>query len=191
MNSYKKLLLTNMQYIKLKTEGKSLEMLLKEYGTGSSGFFEQKWYKREKFFTEVPERGEYELYFDEELKGKTYDEQVGELKKDFLPSHPAIVIEAILKHCKETGYRLLKNWVVRTSSLDSDGSRVSVGRFDAGGLYVYFWYDDGRDGNIGLSAARKLPLNSGKLNPAESLTLESRVKSLEDDMDKIRNFLII
>ncbi len=53
------------------------------------------------------------------------------------------------------GVRLFEGVYVRTSSLDSDGSRVSVGGFDSGGLCVDGCWDDDRDDDLGLSAARK------------------------------------
>lgn len=53
------------------------------------------------------------------------------------------------------GARLFQGIYVRTSSLDSDGDRVYVGGFDSGGLYVNGYWDDYRDDDIGLSAARK------------------------------------
>ncbi|HEV7702306.1 MAG TPA: hypothetical protein VGO63_02600 [Candidatus Paceibacterota bacterium] len=53
------------------------------------------------------------------------------------------------------GIRLFESIYVRTSSLDSDGRRVSVGSFDAGGLDVGHWDGDSRHDSIGLSAARK------------------------------------
>lgn len=53
------------------------------------------------------------------------------------------------------GVRLFEGVYVWTSSLDSDGGRVYVGSFDAGGLYVSYYWDGGRDGALGLSAARK------------------------------------
>jgi hypothetical protein len=53
------------------------------------------------------------------------------------------------------GVRLFANVYVRTSSLDSDGYHVSVGYFDAGGLYVDYWHDDYRHSSIGVSSARK------------------------------------
>jgi hypothetical protein len=53
------------------------------------------------------------------------------------------------------GVRLFENVYVRTSSLDSDGRRVYVGYFGAGGLHVDLYWDDGRDGFLGLSAGRK------------------------------------
>jgi len=44
---------------------------------------------------------------------------------------------------------------VRTSSLDSDGSHVIVGRFDDEGLVVSDYWDSRRDSLLGLSVARK------------------------------------
>jgi len=41
--------------------------------------------------------------------------------------------------------------------VDSDGNRVNVGNFDSGGLNVNNNWDDNRNDNIGVSAARKSP----------------------------------
>ncbi len=54
------------------------------------------------------------------------------------------------------GIRLFEGIYVRTPSLDSDGGRVLVGRFDSTGLHVFLWNDVVRYGDIGLLAARKL-----------------------------------
>ena len=48
------------------------------------------------------------------------------------------------------GVRLFEGIYVRTSSLDSDGSRVDVGYFGSEGLYVIYWHDDIRDSRIGV-----------------------------------------
>ena len=53
------------------------------------------------------------------------------------------------------GIYLLPNLYVRTSSLVSDGDRVSVGRFGCGGLRVSFYWDDLRFSSLGVSASRK------------------------------------
>ncbi len=53
------------------------------------------------------------------------------------------------------GTRLFESIYVRTSSLDSDGIRVYVGRFDAKGLRVDAWFGDFRRSSIGVSSARK------------------------------------
>ncbi|MBU3668924.1 MAG: hypothetical protein FGM57_03070 [Candidatus Taylorbacteria bacterium] len=54
------------------------------------------------------------------------------------------------------GARLFESVYVRTSSLDSDGSRVSVGYFASEGLAVGHWYDGSRVGNVGVASARKV-----------------------------------
>lgn len=139
--------------MKITTTGKSLKELLEIYGTGEAGFYPQDWYKDEAFFTEKPEAGEWEFDFETDLPHLTFKEQEAKLKKDYSAVHPAILCEAILSHYKETRVRVLQNIYSRTSILDSDGYRVSVGRFDAKGLVVV-WYDDSRDDGIGLSAVR-------------------------------------
>lgn len=186
--------------MKFTTTGKSIKELLDIYGTGASGFYPQTWYHDEEFLDEKPEAGEYEIEFDSKYealdRNKTYSEQLSLLKEGYKPIHPAILCEAILVHYELKGVRLLSNSYSGTSSLTSDGDRVLVGRFDAEGLFVRYWGDDSRRDDLGLSAARKLPLKSGKLDPFESLPslrtdLEARVVVLEKQMEKIRKFLII
>ncbi len=53
------------------------------------------------------------------------------------------------------GIRLFESVYVRTSSLDSDGGRVLVGRFDSGGLRVSDYWGDVRRDHLGVSASRK------------------------------------
>ena len=50
---------------------------------------------------------------------------------------------------------LFPNLYVRTSSVDSVSYLVYLGFFVSDGLYVYYYWDDYRDGFLGLSAARK------------------------------------
>ena len=38
--------------------------------------------------------------------------------------------------------------------IDSDGNRVNLGDFDAGGLRVNYYWDNNRNDNLGLSSAR-------------------------------------
>ncbi|MFA6294807.1 MAG: hypothetical protein WC666_00095 [Candidatus Paceibacterota bacterium] len=52
------------------------------------------------------------------------------------------------------GVRLFEGVYVRTSSCDSDGRYVCVGRFDEG-LHVDSYWDDSHDNSLGLSAAWK------------------------------------
>lgn len=53
------------------------------------------------------------------------------------------------------GIYLLPNLCVRTSSLGSDGRRVDVGSFDAGGLGIRSYWDGDRYDSLGLASARK------------------------------------
>lgn len=164
-----------MKTYKIKTTGKSLLELYEQYGVGSSGFYSSDpWWKNESFAGEKPPAGEYELYFDRALTGKTYSEQVKELQKGFDPVHIAIIAEAVLIHFKETEERLLEDLYVRSNSFNSNGYRVSVGHFDADGLLVNDWDGNYRLYDTGLSAARKL----GDLN--ESLNLESAIKIVKE-----------
>jgi len=156
-----------MKTIKIKTTGLSLKELKEKYATGPSGFYPQSWYENEKFYTEKPEAGEYEFIFDRDLCNKTYSEQLEKLPKGYSPTHIATIAEAILIHFKETGERLLEDWYVRTSNLDSGGHRVYVGSFDSRGLDVNDFWDGSRDGIIGLSASRKL--DTGTLETLESI----------------------
>ena len=65
------------------------------------------------------------------------------------------MVYTIVGHYLSTGERLFENVYVRTSSLDSDGLRVYVGHFDAGGLRVGYIWDDYRSAYLGLASARK------------------------------------
>lgn len=154
--------------------GASLQELKQKYGTGSSGFHEQGWYKNENFYTEKPEAGVYEIYFDEKENNMTSTEQKARMKEDFDFTHLAILAEAILEHYKNTGERLMENWYSRVNEVVSDGSHVCIGFFGSGGLYVYHYWDDGRDGYLGLSAARKSE------DTGNSETLEDRILKLEE-----------
>lgn len=157
--------------------GVTLNELCKKYGTGKTGFYSNgPWWKDEDFAKERAEMGTYTIKVDKQLENMTFADQQATLTKDEVVLHPAIITEAILEHFTKTGERLLENWYTRTSSLGSDGNRVLVGDFGAGGLDVGGWRGDRRSGGIGLSAARKLPLNPESLEPIESLNLESAIK---------------
>lgn len=65
--------------------GATIKDLLKKFGTGPKGFYPQTWYKKEAFFTESAPKGEYEIVIDRETCGKTYAEQVEQLKKTKIP----------------------------------------------------------------------------------------------------------
>ncbi|MDP3900516.1 MAG: hypothetical protein Q8Q23_05570 [bacterium] len=95
-------------------------------------------------------------------KSKNVEEQISilaELRQRFgLPEHhlscfgtAALDSGLILAHFKRTGERTPLNgeWA-RTDSLDSGGARLSLGGFDASGLYCGGWHwDDARRPRIG------------------------------------------
>ena len=170
--------------------GASMLELQKKYGTGLSGFYSKDpWWKDEVFAKEKPDAGMYEIDLRTDLVNMTFDEQKEKLDKEFDVIHPAILIEAIFEHFKKTGERLLENNCVRTSSIDSDGLRVDVGHFDSGGLHVGRYWDDRRLSYIGLSGARKLSLDTGRLETFESLSV--RVENLEATVKKLTTIVNI
>jgi hypothetical protein len=86
---------------------------------------------------------------------KTWNEQQALLSQDEETPKAQVVVYTIIGHFLATGERLFESIYVRCSDLGSDGHRVAVGRFDAGGLYVGSWHDDDRVGSLGVSAGRK------------------------------------
>lgn len=86
---------------------------------------------------------------------KTWGDQNKLLSKLETVSNAAEMCWFITTYFEVRGARLFEGVYVRTSSLGSDGRRVSVGFFDAEGLLVNGCWGDGRDGYVGLSTARK------------------------------------
>lgn len=159
--------------------GASLRELREKYGVGEAGFYDNSWWKDEPFADEHGERGEYEIDFESKLVNLSFDEQKRQLRGGFEFPHPAVIVEAVLEHYKNTGNRLLQNWYSRTNTLDSYGGRVGVGGFGAGGLYVCRYGGGLRGASIGVSSSRKLKLESGNLETFETLSLESRLAKAE------------
>lgn len=144
------------------------------------------WWAKEKFAKETPEKGTYEIYFDKSFN-QTFSEQTKDLALVELEvCHPAIAIEAILEHFKKTGERLLPDWYARTSAVVAVGDRVVVGRFDGDGLSVGHYWDDDCVSNLGLLSARNLNLESGTLEPLDLSSFDSRIKKLEETVERIR-----
>lgn len=91
---------------------------------------------------------------------KTWDKQQGLLTEvEYVPN----VAETTWG---ETTYKEVRNqWLfpdiyARTSSVVSDGGRVSVGHSAGGGVSVIYYWDDDRRGSLGVSSARKRNLKS-------------------------------
>lgn len=86
---------------------------------------------------------------------KNWNGQQALLSVDEVTPNVAEVTWCVTTYKAVRNIYLLPSIYVRTSSLDSDGLRVYVGSFDAKGLGVSYYWDDGRRGDLGLSAARK------------------------------------
>lgn len=175
-----------MKTITFKYNGETLNELYSTFGKGGSGFYSD-WWKKETFANERAEIGTYEIIVEKYLSRKTYAEQKTELPDTHVILHPAIIVSALLHHYKDMGVRLCSDFYSRTSVLDSDGHRVSVGDFDAEGLNVTYWDDDLCHGGIRVSAARKI--ETGNLESTEpSESLELRVKKIEDWIEREAHF---
>ena len=120
-------------------------------------FYDQSWYNKESF---AKERGEVSWHLIRRTPvpnstSKTWDEQQALLSKDEETPTARIMTYMIIGHFLATGVRLFENIYVRSSDVASDGYRVGVGGFDAGGLRVGSYWGDRRDDDLGVSSARK------------------------------------
>ena len=120
-------------------------------------FYNQDWYNKQSFAKEKGEVG-WQLIRKTPVSdstSKTWDEQNKLLgKDDEVPSVRAVVY-TMVGHYKAQNERLFEKVWVRCSDLDSGGSRVYVGVFDAMGLLVNSYWDDIRHVYLGLASARK------------------------------------
>ena len=86
---------------------------------------------------------------------KNWNEQQALLSEDEVTPNAAEVVWCMTTYKAVRNTYLLSSVYVRTSSLGLVGLRVFVGFFAAEGLVVDYYWDHGRHGPIGLSAARK------------------------------------
>ncbi len=119
------------------------------------------WYvedKEEFARNDVVKAGEWLMVRKEMYPGsrsRTWKEQQNLLNEvEHVPNVPEMAY-AVTAYHKVHGVNLLKGVYVRTSSVDADGRSVLVGPFDPNGLRVHLYYDDRRDGYVGVSSARK------------------------------------
>ncbi len=115
------------------------------------------WYKNEHFATTKVRPGWYLVRKNlvPYSTSKTWDEQVTLLGPDEQVPSAAVLAQTILIHCMETEERLFGAIYVRSSDVISDGNHVYLGSFVQGGLGVYYFWDGGRRGGIGLASAWK------------------------------------
>ena len=115
------------------------------------------WYESEKFAKSKGKVG-WQLVRKtpvEDSTSKNWDEQQALLGKDDETPTSQVMVYTIIGHYKATGERLFENVYVRTFCVGLGGLRGGVGVFDSDGLFVNSFWDDGRDSNLGVSAARK------------------------------------
>ena len=116
------------------------------------------WYANQAFATDIQVSSSWHLLRMEpvpESFGKTWDEQTKLLLSDEEIPSSALVTFATMLHFGATKQRLFERCYVRTSDIDSDGHRLFVGAFDAGGFYVRHCLDTGRRDILGWSSVRK------------------------------------
>ena len=116
------------------------------------------WYWNEQFVTDATcEFKWYLMPLDivPDSERKIYQEQLALLPAEYdVPMAIAEVTKDILAF-RKTGTYPNSNRYGRVLDVSSGGLRVLVGGFDGDGLSVGNYWDDGRDDDIGLAAARK------------------------------------
>lgn len=143
--------------------GPNRPMSLLEIRTMKNGYFYSKeggWYAEQKQKFSQNDKVETKWYMIRkdivpESTSKNWDEQHALIADtEFVPNAPEFVW-AITTYKAVRGIYLFGGIYTRTSSLDSVGNHVLVGYFDDEGLDVNNDWDSDRDGNLGLSVARK------------------------------------
>lgn len=120
------------------------------------------WYSEQKFAKERTCSFRWYLLHQNivpKSESKTYDEQKAMLTADYeVPSAVAEATKDLLVF-KKTSNFVNSSRYARCEDVTSDGDRVSVGYFDESGLVVNGYWDDVRDGSIGLAASRRVLLS--------------------------------
>jgi hypothetical protein len=119
---------------------------------------ESGWHAEHKFTLNDKVDTRWIMFRKEPVPGSTsknWSEQQALLSETEVTLNAAEVAWCVTTYKAVRGIYLLDDLYVRTSSLGSDGVRVSVGGFDAEGLSVDSWYDSVRYDPLGVSAGRK------------------------------------
>ena len=118
---------------------------------------EDSWYNNQDFAKERGELG-WQLICKTPVENsfsKNWEEQLALLpKEDEVPTAQQVTY-TVIGHYLNTGERLFERTYVRTSSLDSYGSRVDLGHFDSDGLLVSSYSDHEHYSDLGLVSSRK------------------------------------
>lgn len=153
------------------------------------------WYKKEAFYTkEKCHPRTIEVSDEIEHYGKDLNECKELVGEDSMLNF-AEYVWFIKCYFEKTGkYPEQSEWKYSwTSSRSSDGRLVGIGGCAAYGVLVGGFGPGRSDSRLGVRFFRSDVISGAKSGQpeAESETLESRVKSLESDMDKIKKFLIV
>ena len=120
-------------------------------------FYNQDWYSDQEFAKEKGELG-WQLIRKtpvENSTSKNWQEQLALIPEEDEVPTAQVMVYTIAGHYLATNERLFENVYVRTSSLDSGGSRVDIGSFGSGGLRVPRYWDVGCICHLGLVSSRK------------------------------------
>lgn len=141
--------------------GPNKPMSLLEVRDLRSDYFYSKeggWYAEQAFAQNDKAETRWIMLRKEPVPGSTsknWNEQQALLSDDEATLNAAEVVWCVTTYKAVRNIYLLPSVYVRTSSLGSDGDRVNVGHFDSVGLRVDSYWDAYRNGNVGLSTARK------------------------------------
>ena len=119
--------------------------------------YEDSWYNKQAFAKDRGEVG-WQLVRKtpvDNSTSKNWAEQQALLGKEDETPTAQVLVYTIIGQYLATGERLFEKIYVRTSSVVSDGGRVSLGDFGATGLKVFNYWDDIRHGGLAVSSARK------------------------------------
>lgn len=165
-------------------------------GTGKL-LYNTEWYKKEYFFTKEKCRS-ITVEIEINLIGKNNNwNECAKLvkKKEGEMLNLAEMLYFYQQYFKETGKYIDELEWSWTSARSSRGRLVGVGFCDSGGVLVGLGEPGRSSSFLGVRFSRSvLPVaeaGQAEAIPLDSLKFESRIKSLESDMEKIKKFLII
>lgn len=180
-----------------KTAKQIVEACKNKLGSGKL-LYNTDWYEKEDFYTtEKCRKGTFEISDEIIGYGKNWNECKDLIEKEGSQMlNFAEYVFFVQEYHKATGkYPEDGEWKYSwTSSRSSHGDLVLVGYCDSGGVLVSRGGEPGGSGSgLGVRFSRSVAIRGAKAiqAEAESGSLESRVRALEDDMNKIKKFLII
>lgn len=144
-------------YLTITIGPESINQLRKKYPKLFYSKLGDGWYDGEPFANERGKKQEITMRKApvSDSTHKTWDEQLKLIPEDEYVPTAREVIHVMVAHFNASKEYLLEKVYVRTNSVGSDGYRVRVGEFGAGGLLVYYGWDGRRYDVLGVSSARQ------------------------------------